>query len=168
MVPGFKVRLIQEMKELIDNNPEFQELKQIKEVIKIPDCQFPPNCMAWVGASIVGSLNTEIDRFYTTLDDYTKKNEQLPDRYGEAYLFGTRDEPFFNPEFEYKNQYAKQSLYSSMSPYSARSYQEKKMTINQQLERTLMNMKTPTASQLGSQLGGITPNMTPTHSQLGR
>ena len=27
MVPGFKVRLIQEMKELIDNNPEFQELK---------------------------------------------------------------------------------------------------------------------------------------------
>ena len=65
-------------------------------------------------------------------------------------MFGTRDEPYFNPEFEYKNQYAKQSLYSSMSPYSARSYQEKKMTINQQLERTLMNMKTPTASQLGS------------------
>lgn len=55
-----------------------------------------------------------------------------------------------------------------MSPYSARSYADKKMTINQQLEKTLMmGMKTPTASQLGSQLGDITPNMTPTHSQLG-
>ena len=40
-----------------------------------------------------------------------------------------------------------------MTPISARSYQEKKMTINQQLERTLTQMRTPTASQLAG--GGM-------------
>jgi ABC-type proline/glycine betaine transport system ATPase subunit len=43
-----------------------------------------------------------------------------------------------------------------MTPISARSYQEKKMTINQQLERTLTQMKTPTASQLaGGMAAGV-------------
>jgi hypothetical protein len=91
------------MKHLIENCPEFQDLGQLKEIIHIPDCQYPPNCMAWVGASIVASLNTEIDRFYTTPEDFTKNGDTLPDRYGEAYLFGTRDEPYFNADFEYKN-----------------------------------------------------------------
>ncbi len=50
-----------------------------------------------------------------------------------------------------------------MTPISARSYQEKKITINQQLERTLNQMKTPTASEIGQgllsgqRLMGITP-----------
>ena len=146
MVPGFKIRLVQEMKELIDTLDEFKELETIKELITVCDNQFPPNVLTWVGASIVASLNTEIDRFLTTPEEFTNNGEKIPDRFGEAYLFATRDEPYLNPDFEYKNQYAKQALYSSMSPYSARSYQEKKMTINQQIERQLMNMKTPTAS----------------------
>lgn len=42
-----------------------------------------------------------------------------------------------------------------MTPISARSYQEKKLTINQQLEKTLNNMKTPTAGQApGTTTGG--------------
>ena len=79
----------------------------IKDKFKIPDNQFPPNCMTWVGASLVASLNTEIERFMTTAEDFKKNNEVLPDRFGEAYLFATRDEPYLNPDFEYKNQYAK-------------------------------------------------------------
>lgn len=68
-----------------------------------------------------------------------------------------------------------------MTPISARSYQEKKMTINQQLERTLTQMKTPTASQLaGGMAAGVgiarlqSTTTTPTSSlgarlgQLGR
>jgi hypothetical protein len=78
----------------------------------------------------VASLNTEIDRFFVSPEDFSKNGEKMPDRYGEAYLFAMRDEPYLNSDFEYKNQYAKQALYSSMSPYSARSYADKKMTIN--------------------------------------
>ena len=156
MIPGFKLRLKQEMLFLIDNLKEFEELKTIKHKIKIPDNQFPNNCLTWVGASLVASLNTEIDRFMTNQEEFKNNGDVLPDRFGHAYFFAMRDEPYLNPDFEYKNQYAKQALYSSMSPYSARSYQEKKMTINQQLEKTLMNMKTPT-SQLGatSNFGGF-------------
>jgi hypothetical protein len=79
----------------------------------------------------VASLNTEIDRFCTTQEDFKRNDEMLPDRFGDAYLHGFRDEPYLNADFEYKNQFAKQQLYSSMTPISARSYQEKKMTINQ-------------------------------------
>ena len=135
------------MKHLIETNDEFKMLEPIKECIDIPENQFPPNCITWVGASLVSSLNTEIDRFFISPDDFAKNNECMPDRFGEAYLFAVREEPYLNADFEYKNQYAKQALYSSMSPYSARSYHDKKMTINQQLEKTLMmGMKTPTAS----------------------
>ena len=137
MVPGFKLRLRQEMDWLIDNYKEFKELSTIKEYIKLAESSFPPNCINWVGASLVSGLNTEIERFLTTYEEFKDNNEKLPDRFGEAFLFGTRTEPYINPDFEYKNQFAKQSLYSSMTPISARSYQEKKMTINQQLERTL-------------------------------
>ena len=126
MIPGFKLRVKQEILHLIDNFDEFKELETLKEKIKFADSSFPPNCMAWVGASLIASLNTEIERFMTTHEEYKKAGEVLPDRFGEAYLFARRDEPYLNPDFEYKNQYAKQSLYSSMSPYSARSYQERR------------------------------------------
>ena len=91
------------MKHLIETHEEFKELDTIKDIIKVPDNQFPPNCLQWVGASIVGSLNTEIDRFYTSAEDFTKNKNELPDRYGDAYLFATREEPYFNADFEYKN-----------------------------------------------------------------
>lgn len=94
------------------------------------DSIFAPNCMAWVGASIMAGLNTEIEMFLTNYDDFKENNNKMPDRFGEAYLFAKHEEPYLNPEFEYKNQFAKQSLYSSMTPISARSYQEKKLTIN--------------------------------------
>ena len=43
--------------------------------------------MNWVGASLVASLNTEIDRFISTYDEFKENNEKMPDRFGEAYLF---------------------------------------------------------------------------------
>lgn len=119
----------------------------------------------------------------TSYEEFDQNGDRLIDRFGEAYFFARRDEPYLNPDQEYKNQFAKQSLYSSLTPISARSYQEKKMTINQQLERTLNQMKTPTASQTGGMGGlgariGITPTaagggnrlmmgtITPTSSQM--
>lgn len=161
MIPGFKIRLMQEMKYLIENVAEFKQLETISKYFRLADCAFPPNVLPWVGASLVASLNTEAERFMTTLEEFEQNDNQLPDRFGDAYLHAFRDEPYLNAEQEYKNQFAKQQLYSAMTPISARSYQEKKMTINQQLERTLHQMKTPTASQLAgghapsSSLGGI-------------
>ena len=92
---------------LIDHNKEFAELETIKRRINIADCYFPPNCLPWVGASLVASLNTEIDRFCTTQEDFKNNDDELPDRFGDAYLHGFRDEPYLNADFEYKNQYAK-------------------------------------------------------------
>lgn len=162
MIPGFKLRVEQEMHFLIDNYQEFNELEGIKPYICMAESTFPPNCMNWVGASIIAGLNTEIEMFMTTYEEFKENGHKMPDRFGEAYLFATREEQYLNPDFEYKNQFAKQNLYSSMTPISARSYQEKKLTINQQLERTLTQMKTPTAGALAgvggvARLGGITP-----------
>lgn len=123
MVPGFKLRVHQEMLHLIETCPEFtSELLPIKDYINIAESTFPPNCMAWVGASIIAGLNTEIEMFMTTYEEFKQNNEVMPDRFGEAYLFGFREEPYLNPDFEYKNQFAKTSLYSSMTPVSARSH----------------------------------------------
>jgi actin-related protein 10 len=107
MVPGFKLRLRQEMIHLIENKKEFELLEAIKDHIEIPENQFPPNCLTWVGASLVASLNTEIDRFFVSPEDFSKNGDKMPDRYGEAYLFAMRDEPYLNSDFEFKNQYAK-------------------------------------------------------------
>ena len=75
------------MVQLIEKRAEFKDLEGIKDLIEIPDNQFPPNCLTWVGASLVASLNTEIDRFFVSPEDFSKNGDQIPDRFGEAYLF---------------------------------------------------------------------------------
>ena len=95
------------MKYLIDNYKQFEELQSIKSYIKIADVHFPPNCTAWVGASLLCSLNTEIDRFCTTYEEFKDNGNKLPDRFGDAFLHAMRDEMYLNPDFEYKNQFAK-------------------------------------------------------------
>ena len=57
MIPGFKLRVKQEMEYLINNYKEFEELATLKPHIKFAESYFPPNCMAWVGASIMSGLN---------------------------------------------------------------------------------------------------------------
>lgn len=71
-------------------------------MITIPENCFPPNSLVWVGASLLSSLNNEIDRFLLTFEEYTDKNEIIPDRYGEAFLYGSRfaGENYFNRDFE--------------------------------------------------------------------
>ena len=66
MIPGFKSRLLQELYDMIDTKPEFEQLKEIKPLFTIPETCFPPNSLVWVGASLMSSLNNEIDRFLLT------------------------------------------------------------------------------------------------------
>jgi actin-related protein 10 len=66
MIPGFKKRLIQEIKALIQSNDEFEPLRSILQWIKVPELIYAPNICAWVGASILMSLGTDVDRFLLT------------------------------------------------------------------------------------------------------
>ena len=68
MVPGFKKRLIQEVKAFISARDEFEPLQSIVEWIRMPESIFAPNICAWVGTSILMSLGQEADRFLLTQD----------------------------------------------------------------------------------------------------
>lgn len=52
MVPGFKKRLLQEIKSQMNENSEFHELKGLTHYVKIPDSVYAPNITAWVGAAL--------------------------------------------------------------------------------------------------------------------
>ena len=56
MIPGFKKRVIQEVKAFIASREEFLEMQSIVEWIKVPESIFAPNICAWVGTSILMSL----------------------------------------------------------------------------------------------------------------
>ena len=73
MVPGFKTRLMQEIKFLITSRKEFEEIKATQEYFAIHDSCFPPNCMVWAGASLLSQLNCEIEKFEVTRKDYVDK-----------------------------------------------------------------------------------------------
>lgn len=51
---------------------EFSELAVLRQRMRFAESCFPPNCSNWVGASLLGSLNNEIDRFVVTEDDFKK------------------------------------------------------------------------------------------------
>ena len=56
MIPGFKKRVIQEVKAFIQSRDEFLALQSIVEWIKTPENIFAPNICSWVGTSILMSL----------------------------------------------------------------------------------------------------------------
>lgn len=142
MIPGFKKRLLQEIHYLIKTREEFDELKEIQELITIPENCFPPNSLVWVGASLLSSLNNEIDRFLLTYEEYCEKYQQqeIPDRYGEAFLFGTRLGEYFNRDFEENLKIQKQILYSNTTPYSARSLASKREPIAVMMKQSMQRM----------------------------
>ncbi len=53
MIPGFKTRLLQEMRYLMQEMKEFEEIRCVGEHLVMNETCFPPNCMAWAGASVI-------------------------------------------------------------------------------------------------------------------
>ena len=100
MVPGFKKRLLQEIKSLIAENTEFEELKVIQSLVKIPEVVYAPNIIAWVGASLQMSLGQDVDRFLTTAEQFETEENQIRDRFGDAFLMFKRQGNYFNKNFE--------------------------------------------------------------------
>ena len=43
MIPGFKLRLLQEIRALINTRIEFEALKVHRDLVAIPDCVYAPN-----------------------------------------------------------------------------------------------------------------------------
>lgn len=90
MIPGFKARLREEISYFLGQIPGVEEegkkgeepepmtnaIQEIAEIgdlgdkIKLSDSIFPPNCLEWMGASLLSSLNNEIDRFLFTSKEY--------------------------------------------------------------------------------------------------
>ena len=101
----------------------------------------PPNCMAWMGASLLSQLNSDIDKFEVTKNEYIEKfKEEIPDRYGEAYFFGTRKTMDFNSEFEEYMRGQKSMIFSSTTPYSTKSYASR-TPISSMLSKSMVSMK---------------------------
>jgi actin-related protein 10 len=83
MIPGIKKRLIEEIHYTIDHIPRYQELRSLKEVLKIERSVYPPNIQTWIGASLLSCLNQEIDAFLVTHKEFEDELKgKLPDRFG--------------------------------------------------------------------------------------
>lgn len=98
MVPGFATRLLQEVRHMVTTLPEFADLAVHADKLAIPDCIFAPNIMNWVGASLMMSLGRDVDKFLLTAEQYA--NEQIPDRFADAFLVFNRKGNYFNKTFE--------------------------------------------------------------------
>lgn len=142
MLPGFKSRLLQELKWMIKSLPEFEALTSYVDKISIPDCVFAPNICQWVGASLMitfshaqSSTDNLADRFGIALEQYEK--EGLPDRYLDVFLGFKRKQNHFNKTWEinYKNMLKeKETKNQSYSPNSIVSMQgEHQKTLSQMM-----------------------------------
>ena len=124
MVPGFKKRLLQEIKSQMTENDEFESLKKVADYVCIPDSVFAPNINAWVGAALQMSLGQDVDRFLTTFEQFEAEGG-LRDRFGDAYLTFNREGDHFNKNWELNFKYQKEVLYTSDSPITSKSFAAK-------------------------------------------
>jgi len=91
MIPGFKWRLIEELSHYIKTMPKYESLIKIEQNFNFVDSIFPPNIINWVGASLLGSLNDEINRFLVWKTDY-EWSKIVPDWFGCVFLKPLRDD----------------------------------------------------------------------------
>jgi len=58
---------------------------------RVLDSIYPPNTISWMGASLLGSLNSEIERFSVLKHEYETRGK-IPDRFGECFLLPVRQD----------------------------------------------------------------------------
>jgi len=133
MIPGFGLRLQQEIKDFIDKRPEFDQLKSIKKLVRVPESIYAPNSLAWIGASIMMSLSLgdekikESERFLVTSEQYDAEGKTIKDRFGNAYLTFNRNSVYFDKTFEINLRLAKYA--DVQSNFSNRTYETRKRSI---------------------------------------
>ncbi len=64
----------------------------------------------------------------------------IPDRFGDAFLCGTREKNYFNRDFEESLKIQKQILYSNTTPYSARSLASSREPIAVMMQKSMAKM----------------------------
>ena len=72
MYKGFSTRLQDELNYQVENNSAFSELKGLKGQFNFLSPIFPANYITWLGASILGSLES-LNALSTTLENYKKQ-----------------------------------------------------------------------------------------------
>lgn len=104
-IPGFKKRVLQEFEHAIDNNHRYKKLSSLRPYIKAEKCIYPPNILVWIGASLLSSLNQEIDTFLVTRKEFEEElDKKLPDRFGHCFITCSRNTEVVSSEDESDNE----------------------------------------------------------------
>ncbi|KAJ3109358.1 hypothetical protein HDU96_007246 [Phlyctochytrium bullatum] len=56
MLPGFQARLMEHLVQLLENNPQYSRIKRLAAKVKFLKTVFMPNCLTWIGGSLVGAI----------------------------------------------------------------------------------------------------------------
>ena len=78
MVPGFKRRLLEELKNEAATNPIYEKLSKLADKFNILDSVNPPNIITFIGGSLLGCLNAEIERFVISKKEFEELG-RVPD-----------------------------------------------------------------------------------------
>ncbi|GAM17372.1 hypothetical protein SAMD00019534_005470 [Acytostelium subglobosum LB1] len=81
MLPGFKAKLIQQVKKRLDEADDdsiYSQLKGLTNHLEFIDHQYQPNYFMWLGASLAGTFDTYTTHRLTH-DQYTRGNKRLPE-----------------------------------------------------------------------------------------
>ena len=74
MYKGFTIRLFHELIDMITNKGDYAELEGLKNQFQCVHSPFPSNYLCWLGASILGSLESTINTSNLTLENYQNNN----------------------------------------------------------------------------------------------
>ena len=78
----FARRLRQEIIEHLNTNEEFEALLPLKDSFSFTNIIYPPNCLNFIGASMIGSLPGS-EKFGITAKQYIETyDKNIPDRIG--------------------------------------------------------------------------------------
>lgn len=93
MIPGFKKRLHEEIIARIENEKKYKELLgNLVDEINFVDVSFKPNILSMIGGSLLAGLNSEVERFMITAEQFKENDNKLPDRFGDCFFKPKRPE----------------------------------------------------------------------------
>jgi len=75
-IPGFRRRLHNEIKRLVDTNPAYASLKALTDQFCVTNPAFPPHYLSWLGGSFLGYIEHDLA---ITQAQYQEKKYKFPD-----------------------------------------------------------------------------------------
>lgn len=83
---NFARRFRQEIVENLNQNEEFESLLPLKDSFSFTNIVYPPNCLNFIGASMIGSFPGS-EKFGITAKQYIETyNQTIPDKIGMQFF----------------------------------------------------------------------------------